>query len=176
MKSATDMGSASHETLLAIVAEQQTVIAKQQTVISELRERIKTLEERVSLRSRPSGMPGNKWPSKRPESGGKKPRKQPPHGFARQRTEPTRRVVHAVESCPECGTGLEGGWVYRTREIIDLPLTPAEVTEHVVVARRCPVCRERRLPQAPLQAELLAEAIAGSPAESVGCPRPHCKG
>lgn len=144
------MGSASHETLLAIVAEQQTVIAKQQTVITELRERIKTLEERASLRSRPSGMPGNKWPSKRPESGGKKPRKQRPHGFARQRTEPTRREVHAVESCPECGTGLEGGWVYRTREIIDLPLTPAEVTEHVVVARTCPVCRERRLPQAPL--------------------------
>ena len=70
MKSATEIGSASHETLLAIVAEQQTVIAKQQTVITELRERIKTLEERVSLRSRPAGMPGNKWPSKRPESGG----------------------------------------------------------------------------------------------------------
>ena len=55
----------------------------------------------------------------------------------RRRMEPTRRVVHALESCPECGTGLAGGWVQRTREVIELPAAPAEVTEHVFVARMC---------------------------------------
>ena len=64
---------------------------------------------------------------------------------------PTRQVVHALDSCPECGTGLTGGWVHRTREVIELPLAPAEVVEHRIVARVCALCRKRRLPQDPLQ-------------------------
>ena len=64
---------------------------------------------------------------------------------------PTRRVVHAPESCPECGTGLTGGWVHRTREVIELPLVPVEVIEHQIMARKCALCRKRRLPQEPLQ-------------------------
>lgn len=130
--------------MLATIAEQQAVIAKLQGRIAEL-------ERRVTSRSRHSGMPGNKPPSKQPDSGDGRPRKQRPHGFARRRTEPTQRVVHALESCPECGTALEGGWVYRTREIIDLPLAPAEVTEHVFVARTCGRCKARRLPHTPLR-------------------------
>ena len=43
------------------------------------------------------------------------------------------------------------GWVQRTREVIDIPVAPAEVTEHVFMARLCPLCRKRRLPQAPLR-------------------------
>ena len=39
----------------------------------------------------------------------------------------------------------------RTREVIELPVCPAEVTEHVFIARRCPLCRKRRLPQDPLR-------------------------
>ena len=65
--------------------------------------------------------------------------------------EPTQRVIHAPESCPECGTGLSGGWVQRTREVIDLPVVAAEVIEHVFVARVCPLCDKRRLPQEPLK-------------------------
>ena len=93
-------------------------------------------------------MPGHK-PAARgkgaPERNG--PHKKRPHGFARPRTEPARRVVHAPESCPECHTALAGGWVQRTREVIDLPVALAEVTEHVFPARTCPLCRKRRLPQ-----------------------------
>ena len=65
--------------------------------------------------------------------------------------EPTRRVIHAAESCPECGTGLAGGWVHRTREVIELPLPPAEVVEQVVMARMCALCGQRWLPQDQLK-------------------------
>ena len=95
-------------------------------------------------------MPGNK-PSKRGESEGRKPRKQRAHGFARRRMEPTRRVIHAAESCPECGTGLTGGWVHRTREVIELPLPPAEVVEQVFMARMCALCGQRWLPRDQLK-------------------------
>ena len=59
--------------------------------------------------------------------------------------------MHAAESCSECGTRLAGGWVQRTREVIELPLAPAEVIEHVFVARMCAICRQRCLPQGLLQ-------------------------
>ena len=65
--------------------------------------------------------------------------------------EPAGRVVHAPESCPDCHTTLTGGWAQRTREVIDIPAVPAEVTEHVFIARTCPLCRKRRLPRDPLQ-------------------------
>ena len=45
------------------------------------------------------------------------------------------KVEHAVAVCPDCGTHLNGGWVQRTREVIELPVAPVEVTEHALVAR-----------------------------------------
>ena len=55
--------------------------------------------------------------------------------------EPTRRVIHAAESCPGCGTGLTGGWVHRTREVI----------EQVIMARMCALCGQRWLPRDQLK-------------------------
>ena len=85
-------------------------------------------------------------PGLKPRSSPKSPapqqsRKPRPHGFPRRRMAPTHRVEHAVGSCPDCGTSLSGGWTHRTREVIDLPRVPAQVTEHVFIARVCPRCR-----------------------------------
>ena len=88
---------------------------------------------------------------------GQSPRKPRPHGFARRRMTPTHRVEHALASCPECGTGLTGGWVQRTREVIDVPVVPAAVTEHVFIARTCPICQQRRTPQADLAGVVLGK-------------------
>ena len=139
MEAELDLDQASRETLLEIIAE--------------LRQWVESLEARLS-----SGGPGARMPGHKPAARGKKGageakkrRKKRPHGFARTRMEPTRRVVHAPESCPECHTALSGGWVQRTREVIELPECPAEVTEHVFIARRCPLCRKRRLPRDPLR-------------------------
>ncbi len=79
----------------------------------------------------------------------------------RQRMTPTRRVEHAVAVCPDCGTHLNGGWVQRTREVIELPVAPVEVTEHALVARICPVCQRRRLPKEALQGVVLGQQRLG---------------
>ena len=95
-------------------------------------------------------MPGNNLgarPGPTERKGSRKPR---PHGFARQRMAPAHRVEHVLETCPDCGTGLAGGWTQRTREVIEVPVAPAEVTEHVFVARVCSVCERRRTPKADL--------------------------
>ena len=95
-------------------------------------------------------MPGIKPKSDQGRPEDKGPRKPRPHGFARQRMTPTHRVEHVLESCSECGSGLAGGWVQRTREVIDIPVVPFQVTEQVFIARICPVCERRRVPRADL--------------------------
>ena len=134
-----DLNQASREALLEIIAK--------------LRQRVESLEARLSGGGPGVRMPGHKPAAKRkkPAAEEKKPRKKRQHGFARPRMEPIGRVVHAPESCPECHTALTGGWAQRTREVIDIPVVPAEVTEHVFIARTCPLCRKRRLPQDPLK-------------------------
>ena len=125
----------------------------QPAVIERLERRIAQLEGQ-SKAGDPPRMPGLKPSSGRQPTAQRKPRKQRPHkqrphGFARPRLTPTHRVEHVrVESCPDCGTHLTGGWAQRTQEVIDLPVVPAQVTEHVYSARTCPVCRRRCLPQA----------------------------
>ena len=144
MEPGLDLDQASLETRLAVIAEQQGVI-------TELRQRVEGLEARLSGGGPEAGMPGRQPAARRkkPAEQEKKRRKKRPHGFARTRMEPAGRVVHAPESCPECHTTLSGGWVQRTREVIGIPVVPVEVTEHVFMARTCPLCRKRRLPQEP---------------------------
>ncbi len=153
MDTERDLNLASRATLLALIAEQQLVIA-------QLQRQVGALESRLNRRG-PSGMPGNKLTSSRQPPEKKEPRKPRRHGFARKRMTPTRRVEHAVEFCPDCGTHLSGGWVQRTREVIELPLAPVEVTEHVLVARICPVCQRRRVPQQAFQGVVLGQQRLG---------------
>ena len=141
MDTELDLATASRETLLAVIAELKATVA-------QLQQRVVVLEGRLNTRGS-FGMPGNKPPSRRPAP--RKPaRKRRPHGFARIRMAPTQRVEHAVEACPDCGTHLVGGWVQRTREVIEIPVVPVQVTEHVFVARNCPVCEGRRVPKVAL--------------------------
>ena len=74
---------------------------------------------------------------------------------------PTQRVEHVLEQCPDCGTQLSGGWTQRTREVIDLPQVPAEVTEHVYIARTCPQCRRRCIPPAQQDGAALGQQRLG---------------
>ncbi len=148
-----DLKNADRDVLIAIVVRQQAIIER-------LEQRIAQLEGQA----KPPGsrrMPGLKPKAKRQSSQPKPPRKSRPHGFARARMTPTRRVEHVMERCPDCETRLYGGWAQRTREVIDLPIVPAEVTEHVYIARTCPGCRRRCIPAAQLDGVVMGKQRLG---------------
>ena len=154
MDTSLDLTAAPRETLLAIIAQQQNTIA-------QLQRRIEALEGKAKPGG-PKGMPGIKPKSGRQQTPREKgPRKPRPHGFARQRTTPTHRVEHVLDACLQCGTGLSGGWTQRTREVIDLPVVPVQVTEHVFIARTCPVCEKRRVPKVDLGGVALGKQRLG---------------
>jgi transposase len=149
MEAPLNLTTASRAELLAIIARQQAVImqqeamlAQQQTVITQLQQRVTALEEQLRKKGGGTGMPGTKPTSTRPPER-KEARKARSEGFARARMTPTQQVDHAVETCPDCGIPLQGGWVQRTREVVDLPLVAVEVVEHRFLARTCPQCRKR---------------------------------
>ena len=136
MEPPIDLQTASRDSLPAVIAEQQVTI-----VALELR--IQDLERRLGS-SKGEGVPGTKA-----QQASAKPtrlRKRRPQGFARTRATPTARVVYVVDHCPDCGTRLQGGWVKRRREVIDVPVVPAEVVEHCFVQQQCPGCGRRCLP------------------------------
>lgn len=144
-----NLTTASREQLLAIIAQQQkvivqlqAVIAQQQTVISQLQQRVTALEEQLRKKGGGTGMPGTKPASTRPQER-KEARNPRNEGFARQRMRPTEQVDHALAVCPDCGVALQGGWVQRTREVLDLPPASLRVIEHRFLARSCPQCRKR---------------------------------
>ena len=66
-----------------------------------------------------------------------------------------------MDACLQCGTGPSGGWTQRTREVIDLPVVPVQVTEHVFIARTCPVCEKRRVPKVDLGGVVLGKQRLG---------------
>ena len=107
MDARIDLDAASRDELIALIVQQQAVIGRLERRIAQLEDEAKP--------GGPSGMPGLK-----PRSSPKSPaplqsRKPRPPGFSRRRMAPTHRVEHAVESCPDCGTPLSGGWTHRTR-------------------------------------------------------------
>ena len=73
----------------------------------------------------------------------RRPRKRRAPVPGRCRETPDRRVVHALDRCPQCATVLRRGRVVQRRQVIELPVAPAEVVEHVVLERRCPGCGAR---------------------------------
>ena len=160
MDTEVDLTTVDRDVLIAIIVQQQAVIAELQVMIVRLERRIAELEGQAKPDG-PPRMPGLKAKSGRKPPAQQQPRKQRRYGFARRRMTPTHRVEHVVESCPDCGTHLTGGWVQRTREVIELPVAPVQVTEHVFIARTCPVCRRRRVPTAQLDGVALGRQRLG---------------
>src|SRR3990172_12780823 len=124
-----DLSTATREELLAI--------------IHELQRRVAALEEQLRRSGGGGAIPGTKPATTRRQER-KQQRKRRDHGSARARLTPTEQVDHAVDHCPDCGTTLRGGWVQRTREVVEIPLAPVRVIQHRFIARVCPVCGKRR--------------------------------
>jgi len=89
----------------------------------------------------------------KPAAKRERPRRAAEHNHGRRRLPAaavTRTVEHAVDACPHCRTPLAGGRAARRVQVIDLPPPRAvEVTEHVLIERRCPGCRRRVRPAPP---------------------------
>ena len=157
MDTEVDLTTVDRAVLIASIAQLQATVLEQQRVIERLERRIAELEGQAKSGGQP--------PVKQ------QPRKQRRHGFARRRMTPTQRVEHVrvehvMENGPDCGTHLTGGWTQRTREVIELPVAPVRVTEHVYIARTCPArtcpaCRRRCTPPAGLDGVVLGRQGRG---------------
>ena len=104
---------------------------------------------------------------------GRGPRKPRPHGFSppAHDSHPLRAVEHVLDACLRCGTGLSGGWTQRTRELIDLPVVPVQVTNMSSSPGTCPVCEKRRVPKVDLGGVTAGETAVGhQPAQPDGGP------
>jgi transposase len=169
-----DLYHASRDELIDLVlaqrdrlADQEHLIARQQAEVADLRATIGQVTRQVGeLRAalaaasgpdageppgppRPHGMPGLK-PGPAPARPARPARRPRAQGFARQRMPPTAQAVHALAQCPRCGVPLVGGTVVHRREVIEVPLAPVTVTEHIWLARRCPCCHQTRRPPVDL--------------------------
>jgi transposase len=160
-----NLDTASREQLLQLIAEQQATIAQQQATIQALEARVRDLEARLA-KGGPRGMPGLKPQSVDPARP-PRPRQRRAHNCARRRAPPTARIVHALAHCPTCGTGLAGGSVHRTREVIEVVCPPVRVVEHVYLARQCPQCRRRCVPPPGLAGQVLGRQRLGIGAVSL---------
>ena len=155
MDTEIDLTSASRDVLIAIIAQLQATVLEQQRVIERLERRVAEL--RAARPECPASSPVRAASRQRSSS----PASSDATASPRPRMTPTHRVEHVVESCPDCGTHLTGGWVQRTREVIELPVVPVQVTEHVFIARTCPVCRRRCIPPAQLDGVALGRQRLG---------------
>lgn len=73
-------------------------------------------------------------------------RKHRDHGFSRKLDVPTKRIIHSLDRCPDCHGRLGTPVVSSTRQIIDIPVTPIEITEHIIYKRWCFYCKKQRKP------------------------------
>ncbi len=153
--------------LEAVVAEQRATITRLEETVTQLTQRIGELLAVIEGGSTPPGGAGasHGMPGLKPATRAARPPKQPRKGrqqqYVRQRAEPTERIVHAVETCPTCGRALTGGSVKRTREVIEVPRSPAVVTEHVYLERCCPHCRTRHTPVVDLAGQVVGKQRFG---------------
>jgi len=134
-----------------------------------LKEKLTALEAEVAmLRDKLSGggAGGNAAPFIKPnrqqrreaERAERKKRKQ---SFVRKRDKPTEEIRHAVETCPDCGRKLSGGWEHSRRQVIEIPDTPIRIIDHVLVARKCGVCGKVHIPKLGIQDGVIGKQRMG---------------
>lgn len=160
----SDLHTATREELVQIILQLRQQVVAQQLELAEaaqlvalvegLQARITVLEEELEgLRKGGGGKSVPAWVKPNRPTREKKERKRRGQAFVRRRERADEVQVHAAECCPRCHRKLGGGWVHRRRQVIEVVPPQVRVIEHVVMARRCGICKQRVLPR--LAPELL---------------------
>lgn len=153
-----------HETMqaqAAVIERQEKRISELEAILQSQAERISVLEEEISKLSGPKSKPTFvKANAPKKEKG---PRKKRMQSFARKSRMATEVVCHAVECCPDCGRELVGGTVKSRHQVIDIPVAPVNVVDHLFIERYCGVCGKRFTPDA---GEVLSDVVVGK--KSIG--------
>jgi hypothetical protein len=136
-------------------------------IILQLKERIDQLEaEAEELRSGKPGAGGGVPDWVRPNrkerrAAEREERKKRKHSFTRKRETPTEIIEHAVDTCSDCGRKLTGGWVAKTRQVIEIPEVTVRVIEHRAIARKCGVCGKTHIPKIDLSGAVVGKMRFG---------------
>jgi hypothetical protein len=149
-----DLLSAQKSELIRIIYQQQDKIAALEAQIIELRSRI-TNQNPKDKTNPPS------WVKPSVKTKSRKERKKREHGFARKLDIPTKKVFHSFDRCPNCSGRLGKPVVASTRQIIDIPITPVEITEHIIYKRWCFTCKKQVKPRVILSPEVLGKQRIG---------------
>jgi len=153
-------GYVTRDDLLAENAQLRAENARLQTENAALREQLGTVSERVTALERRTPPP-HITANRPPVMGPRPARKRRAQNSARRREAPTATVVHALDRCPDCGGELTGGTVVARRQIVEVPLAPATVTEHCTLMRRCRQCGTTATPVVDLSGEALGQQRVG---------------
>ena len=126
----------------------------------QLQHRVAQLEEQLGQGAGTGpGVPLIRASVKRKQD--KQERKKRSQAFTRKREQPTQVCLHAASHCPDCGRSLSGGSEHRRRQVLELPQTPVQVIDHVVLARWCGVCQKRVLPTLDLSEQVVGQHRVG---------------
>jgi transposase len=138
----SEFDSLSREELVDMILEQRELITMLHNEVEDLRGKI-------------SGGSGNApatpdWVRPNRKERRAAERKKRKQSFVRKREMPSRRLEHALSTCPDCGRPLTGGTVKRVRQVIEIPTPAVEIVEHRFIARRCGYCGKTYVPKAGL--------------------------
>jgi hypothetical protein len=138
----------------ALLSQQVTVLREENTLLGQRVAELEQGDKRPPAFVKPNKPAGPKGPRRK---------RAAEHNHGRKREgRATHRREHALEHCPDCGYRLRGHSVARRRQVLDLPETqPVEVTEHVVLKRRCPRCECWQSPKLDLRGEVLGQRRMG---------------
>jgi transposase len=140
-----------------------TIIYELVDQIEVLKTRILDLEEKLSKKENANNQKRvlPLWVKPNVKNKKSKKRKKRTQAFVRMKDAPTATVFHSHEVCPDCGGILGNPSVCYSRQIIDIPITPAIVTEHIVFKRYCFSCKKRSYPTPDLSSYVIGKYRIG---------------
>lgn len=124
-------------------------VSKLTVQVAQLRKQNKALKNQGNIKKKDP--PSFVKPNVRKRKSKKTKRKKRTLNFARKRHKPDEYVFHTHDTCPDCNGILGKPSVVFTRQVIDVPLPKAKITEHVFFKRWCANCKARAYPKPNLK-------------------------